>query len=50
MKCKSKYSKGQVYNCQIVERDKVKIYKDDFQVLVSKSMFDKLFEIIEEDE
>ena len=45
-KCCSKYVKNHEYNCMLIETNKVKIYKDEFHIIISRSMFNKLFEII----
>jgi len=50
MKCKSIYNTDQIYNYEIINRNKIKIFKEDFNILISKSMFNKLFEHIKEDE
>lgn len=49
MKCRSKFNEEQVYDYLIVDSNKVKIHKDDFQILISKLMFDQLYEIIEKE-
>ncbi len=50
MECRSKYDDTQIYNYDFVDRNIVKLYKNDFSILITKSMFDKLYEIIEEEE
>jgi len=45
--CRSKYSKNQEYQCFLTEDNNVYLFKDDFKVIISQSMFNKLFEIYE---
>ena len=44
-KCHSKYAKNHEYNCMLEDTNKIRIYKDDWNILITKSMFNKLFEI-----
>ena len=46
MKCKSKYGKesDNIFDYEIIEDDKIKIYKKESFITVTKQMFDEMFE------
>ena len=50
MECRSKYDNTQIYNCDLTDKNKIKVYKDNFTILITKSMFDTLYEIIDIEE
>jgi len=41
--CKSKYN-GTIYNYTINSDKKVLLFKDDFKILISETMFNKLYD------
>lgn len=43
MKCISKYGNSNIFNYDIVNDDTIRIFKNDFQVNISRQMFDEMF-------
>lgn len=46
MKCKSKYSKksDNIFDYEILDNDKIKISKIESFIIITKEMFDEMFE------
>ena len=46
MKCRSKYGKesNNLFDYEIIEDDKIKIYREESSITVTKQMYDEMFE------